>query len=89
MAYRQTVLITLPSIAFSLLSDAGSKFLAGDALLSRSVLESRFSPNRSDPVGIVGIVVVQRTTVARVAYANIVGVPGVGSPLNTIPGGHK
>ena len=45
-----------------------------------SVLETHCSPNRRDRVGIVGIVVVQLSTVARVANANVVGVPGVRSP---------
>lgn len=72
-----------PSTAFSLLSDAGSTLLAGDALLSLLLLETHYSPNRGDRVAIVGIVVVQRTTVARVADAHIVGVPGVRSPANT------
>ena len=65
----------------SLLSDkdAGDQLLAGDAQLSLSVVETRYSPNRRNRVGIVGIVVVQRTTVARVANPDIVGVPSVGS----------
>ena len=45
-----------------------------------SVLETHYSPNRRDRVGIVGIVVVQLSTVARVANANVVGIPGVRSP---------
>lgn len=69
-----------PSVPVSLLTDAGSKLLAREALLSLSVLETHYSPNRRDRVGIVGIVVVQRTTVARVANAHVVGVPGVRSP---------
>lgn len=72
-----------PSTAFSLLPEAGSKLLAGDALLSLTVLKTHVSPNRGGPVSIVGIVVVQRTTVARVANANIVGVPGARSPAKT------
>jgi len=66
-------------VAFSLLSDAGRKLLAGDALLSQSVLETRYSPNRRGPVAIVGIIVVQSATVPRVADTHIVGVASVGS----------
>lgn len=69
-----------PSVPVSLLTDAGSKLLAREALLSLSVLETHCSPNRRDRVGIVGIVVVQLSTVARVANANVVGIPGVRSP---------
>ena len=78
-----------PSLAFSLLSDAGSKLLAGDALLSLSVFETRYSPNRSRPVSIVGIVVVQSATIACVADTDIVGVTRVRSPQQTTtPRGH-
>ena len=69
-----------PSVPVSLLTDAGSKLLAREALLSLSVLETHYSPNRRDRVDIVGIVVVQLSTVARVANANVVGIPGVRSP---------
>ena len=68
------------SVPVSLLTDAGSKLLAREALLSLLVLETHSSPNRRDRVGIVGIVVVQLSTVARVANANVVGIPGVRSP---------
>ena len=44
------------------------------------VLETHCSPNRRDRVGIVGIVIIQLSTVARVANANVVGIPGVRSP---------
>lgn len=43
------------------------------------VLESDGSHNRRDPIGIVGIVVVQRTTITRVADSHIVGVGSVRS----------
>ena len=66
-----------PSVPVSLLTDAGSKLLAREALLSLSVLETHYSPNRRDRVG---IVVVQLSTVARVANANVGGTPGVRSP---------
>lgn len=73
----------LSSLTVSLLSDAGNRFLARDALLSLSVLETRFSLNRGDPVAIVGIVVVQSATVPRVADTHVVGVPNVGSAANS------
>ena len=43
------------------------------------VLESDDSHNRRDPVAIVGIVVVQRTTLCCVADSHIVGVRSVRS----------
>ena len=73
------------SVPVSLLTDAGSKLLAREALLSLLVLETHYSPNRRDRVGIVGIVVVQLSTVARVANANVVGIPGVRSPKQRNP----
>lgn len=77
-------------MAFSLLSEAGSKLLARDALLSLSVLETRYSPNRRGPVAIVGIVVVQSTAGASVADSHIVGVASVGRPEQhqPAPGSH-
>ena len=67
----------LPSSAFSLLSETGRSLLARDALLSLPVLVSHYSPNRADPVAIVGIVVVQGSTIPCVDDTHIVGVPGV------------
>lgn len=74
---------------FSLLADAGDRLLAGDALLSVTVLETHYSPNRSHPVAIVGIVIVQCPTVACVANPDIVGVARVGrpQPITTRPRG--
>ena len=57
----------------------GSKLLERDALLSHMVLETHYSLDRGRPVAIVGIVVVQRTTVARVANPHIVGIASVRS----------
>lgn len=67
----------LSSSAFSLLMEAGRSLLARDALLSLPVLVSHYSPNRADRVTVVGIVVVQGSTIPGVDDPDIVGVPGV------------
>ena len=74
---------------FSLLSETGNELLERVALLSISVLESHNSLDRRNPVTIVGIVVVQCTTVARVADAHVVGVASVGSPQLKSNTSHK
>lgn len=75
------------SFSFSLLSETGRTLLARDARLSLTVLESGYSPNRGDPVAIVGIVVVQSPVIPSVANSDIVGVTSVGRAVN--PSGIK
>ena len=45
------------------------------------VVETHYSPNRRRPVGIVGIVVVQRSTVPCVTDTDIVGIGSIGSAV--------
>ena len=88
---RSACFQTPASSIFSLLSETGKPLLAGDALLSPKVLESHHSPNRRDPVTIVGIVVVQCAVITSVANPYIVGVTSVGSAVNhnVLARGHK